>query len=43
MCRAPPVVFLLFVPTDEGVEVLAVAFCPSVVLVRVCAEWYKHI
>lgn len=26
LCRAPPVVFLLFVPIDEGVEVLAVAF-----------------
>lgn len=26
LCRAPPVVFLLFVPIDESVEVLAVAF-----------------
>lgn len=26
LCRAPPVVSLLFVPIDEGVEVLAVAF-----------------
>lgn len=26
LCRAPSIVFLLFVPIDEGVEVLAVAF-----------------
>lgn len=40
LCRAPPVAFLLFVPIDEDVEVLAVAFCMCVVLVSVCTKCY---